>query len=45
MNLSLKQKQTHRQRTDLWLPGRRELEDGQSGSSGSADAEGYRENG
>ena len=45
MNLSLKQKQTHRQRTDLWLPRRRKLEEGQSGSSGLADAKGYRENG
>ena len=44
MNLSTKQKQTHRQRTDLWLP-RRGAGEGQIESLELADANYYIQNG
>ena len=41
MNLSTKQKQTHRQRTDLWLPSEAGLEEKWSRIWGLADANYY----
>ena len=45
MNLSTKQKQTHRQRRDLWSPKGRRVRDGWIGSLGLADANYCIENG
>ena len=41
MNLSMKQKQTHRHRVDLWSPRGRWAEEGWIGSLGLADADYY----
>ena len=45
MNLSMKQKQIHRHRIDLWLPRRKALEVGWIESLGLADANYHIENG
>ena len=45
MNISMKQKETHGHRTDLWLPRRRGLEEGWSGNLGLADVSYYIQNG
>ena len=45
MNIFTKQKQTHKQRTDLWLPRGKGEGGGRIGSLGLADANYYTENG
>ena len=40
-NLRMKQKQTHRQRTDFWLSRRREREEGRIRNLGKTDANYY----
>ena len=45
MNLSMKQKETHGQRTDLWLPREGRQGEGSFGSLGLADANYYIESG
>ena len=45
MSLSMKQKQIHRQRAELWLPRGKKMVEGWAGSLGLVDANYYIDNG